>query len=597
MVGAGALRYPDVLEAMGEALLHRGPDGHATFTDVDARIGTERLRIIDLHERADQPFASPDEQIWLEANGEIYNSVAIRARYPDYAYRSHSDVETILPLYLEHGPSAVEQLDGMFGLAIWDHRTKTLLLARDRAGEKPLFYAKALGEVLFASELQCLLRHPDVSRELDREAIADYLALGYIPETRTPFQAIRRVPAGTYMLFRNGEEQTVRYWDPTLFTPRVIDAAEAVRETQRLVENAVTKQVMSDVPVGVFVSGGLDSSILATLASGAIGVDKVHTFSAQFAEASYDESGDAAVLAAKMRTKHVPVRADDETLLDALQNVTTRVAEPLADPAILPTFLLARAAREHVKVILSGEGADELFGGYPTYLGHKIAPKYDALPSFLRAGLRKLAFALPSSEKKVTLESLLKRFVNDAERPWSERHLRWFGTGLTERVPDLDAPGADALSGAMLLDYRSYLRDNLLVKVDRATMLSSVEARAPYLDRDLTAFALSLPAELRVRGFTTKWVLKKAAEKWLPRDVIGRRKRGLSVPIAGWINRGLRAEVDRLLEPVRLRKRGLVDEPRVTALLAEHRSGRANHAKALWAVVMLEYWLERWTSE
>jgi asparagine synthase (glutamine-hydrolysing) len=272
------------------------------------------------------------------------------------------------------------------------------------------------------------------------------------------------------------------------------------------------------------------------------------------------------------------------------------VAEPLADPAILPTFLLARTAREHVKVILSGEGADELFGGYPTYLGHKIAPKYDALPNFVRAGVRKLAYALPSSGKKVTLEYLLKRFVSDAERPWNERHLRWFGTGLTERMPDLDAPG-DPLTGAMLLDYRSYLRDNLLVKVDRATMLSSVEARAPYLDRDVTAFALSLPADLRVHGLTTKWVLKKAAEKWVPHDVIYRRKRGLSVPIAGWINGGLRAEVDRLLDPVRLRKRALVDQPRVTALLAEHRSGHANHAKALWTVVMLEYWLERWVGE
>ncbi|HEU4889761.1 MAG TPA: asparagine synthase (glutamine-hydrolyzing), partial [Thermoanaerobaculia bacterium] len=487
--------------------------------------------------------------------------------------------------------------DGMFGLAVWDQRMKTLLLARDRAGEKPLFYAKVPGEVLFASELQCLLRHPDVSRELDRDAIADYLALGYIPESRTAFRAIRRVPAGAYMLFRGDVEETVRYWDPTSFRPHAINAREAVAETQRLIETAVTKQVMSDVPVGVFISGGLDSSILATLASKAIGVDKVHTFSAQFAEASYDESGDAAVLARKMRTKHVPVRTDDETLLDALQNVTQRVAEPLADPAILPTFLLARTAREHVKVILSGEGADELFGGYPTYVGHKLAPKYDALPSFVRAGVKKLAHALPASGKKVTLEYLLKRFVDDAERPWSERHLRWFGSGLTERVPDLDAPGDDPLNGAMLLDYRSYLRDNLLVKVDRATMLSSVEARAPYLDRDVTAFALSLPSELRVHGLTTKWVLKKAAEKWVPRDVIYRRKRGLSVPIAGWINRGLRAEVDRLLEPGRLRRRGLVDEPRVTALLAEHRSGRANHAKALWTVVMLEYWLERWVGE
>ena len=592
IVSAAPLRRPEVVDLMGEALRHRGPDGRATFAEPHARIGTERLRIIDLHERADQPFASPDDLVWLEANGEIYNAAELRARYADFPYRSRSDVETILPLYLEHGPSAVEQLDGMFGLAIWDQRTHTLVLARDRAGEKPLFYTRAGGEVLFASELQCLLRHPDVSRELDRVAIDEYLALGYIPEPRTPYAAIRRVPAGTYMLFRGISEETVRYWDASKFLIEPIDPADAIRETQRLVENAVRKQVMADVPVGVFISGGLDSSILATLASQVIGVDKVHTFSAQFAEESYDESGDAAVLAKRMRTKHVPVRADEETLTDALRNVTTRVAEPLADPAILPTFLLARTARQHVKVILSGEGADELFGGYPTYIGHKLAPKFESLPSFVRAGVRGVAKALPSSGKKVTLEYLLKRFVADAGRPWSERHLRWFGTGLGGALPDIEAVGDDPLAGAMLLDYRSYLRDNLLVKVDRATMLSSVEARAPYLDRELTAFALSLPPELRVRGLTTKWVLKKAAEKWIPRDVIHRRKRGLSVPVAGWINRGLRAEVDRLLDPGRLRKQELVDVRKVGELLAEHRANRANHARPLWAVIMLQYWLE-----
>jgi asparagine synthase (glutamine-hydrolysing) len=594
MVGATALRHPFVLEEMGEALRHRGPDGRATFVQPHAQIGCERLRIIDLHERADQPFESPDGLVWLETNGEIYNAPSLRERYRDYPYRSHSDVETILPLYLDRGPSMVAELDGMFGLAIWDNRTRTLLLARDRAGEKPLFYARVSGEVVFASELQCLLRHPDVSRELDPAAMSDYLALGYISEPRTPFLAIRRVPAGTYMLFTERGEETVRYWDPASFTEEKISAADAVAETQRLIEQAVTRQVMSDVPVGVFISGGLDSSILATLASKVIGVDKVHTFSAQFAEESYDESGDAAVLARQMRTRHVPVRTDEQTLLDALRNVTMRVAEPLADAAILPTFLLARAAREHVKVILSGEGADELFGGYPTYVGHKLAPMYDALPSFVRGGVRKLAFALPSSGKKVTLEFLLKRFVSDAERPWVERHLRWFGVGLG--TTHIDVPPMHPLEGAMLLDYRSYLRDNLLVKVDRATMLSSVEARAPYLDRDVTRFALSLPADLRVRRLTTKWVLKKAAEKWVPRDVIYRRKRGLSVPTATWINRGLRAEVDRLLEPSRLRNHAIVNETQVMSLLAEHRTGRANHAKALWAVVMLEYWLENWTA-
>lgn len=604
MVTSGALlRHPDVLEAMGAALRHRGPDGSAAFRSDRALIGTERLRIIDLHARGDQPFASPEESVWLECNGEIYNAEEIRARYADFPYRSKSDVETILPLYLDRGTDAVAMLDGMFGLAIWDNRTRTLLLARDRAGEKPLFYAHIDDEVIFASELQCLLQYPGLGRELDPVAITEYLRLGYVSEPRTMFSAIRRVPAGAYMTFSEQGQKVIRYWDPAAFTPEPHDAADAVRETQHLIETAVSKQVMSDVPVGVFISGGLDSSILAMLASRIIGPDRVHTFSAQFAEESFDESGDAAILAKQMGTRHVPVRADETTLLAALQQVTRNVAEPVADAAILPTFLLARAAREHVKVILSGEGADELFGGYPTYLGHKVAPKYDALPSFLRGGFRGVIGALPSSGRKVTMEYLLKRFVADAERPWIERHLKWFGTGLPSEVqatpremllPDA-GPHADPLAGAMLLDYRSYLRDNLLVKVDRATMLSSVEARAPFLDRDVTAFALSLPTDLRVRRLTTKWVLKKAAEKWLPHDVIYRRKRGLSVPIASWINQGLRVETDRLLDEQRLRVQGIVSAPFVRNLLDEHRAGHANHAKPLWAVIMLQYWLERWT--
>jgi asparagine synthase (glutamine-hydrolysing) len=603
MVADGAaLRYPEVLGFMGEALRHRGPDGHAELTRPEAVIGTERLRIIDLHERADQPFAAPGSQVWLECNGEIYNAAEIRARYPDYPYRSKSDVETILPLYLERGVAAIPELDGMFGLAIWDARTQQLILARDRAGEKPLFYAKPRGEVIFASELQCLLRHPDISRELDPIAIGEYLRLGYIPEPRTPFRDVRRVEAGTFIRFQNGNEETVRYWDAGSFRIERINPGEAVAETQRLIERAVEKQVMADVPVGVFTSGGLDSSILATLAAKFIGVGKVHTYSAAFAEQSYDESPVAEELAKRIRTRYVPVRTDAETLLEALQSVVRGVAEPLADPAILPTFLLARAARQHVKVVLSGEGADELFGGYPTYLGHKVAPMYDALPSFVRAALRRAVQRVPSSTKKVTLEFLLKRFVSDAGKPWIERHLAWFGTGLSPAVyklgnhlPDPPPPSnGDPLAGAMLLDYRGYLRDNLLVKVDRATMLSSVEARAPFLDRDVTRFALSLPPDLRLRRFETKWVLKKASERWLPKDVIYRRKRGLSVPIASWINEGLRAEVDRLLAPERLRAQGLLDERHVGELLSAHRSGHANNAKPLWALIVLQYWIENW---
>ena len=405
------------------------------------------------------------------------------------------------------------------------------------------------------------------------------------------------------MLFNESGETTVRYWDPSRVQLRPIGADEAVRETQRLVEAAVQKQVMSDVPVGVFVSGGLDSSILAALASKAIGVDRVHTFSAKFAEESFDESSIAEEVATQMRTRYVPVRTDEETLRDALENVTRRVAEPVADPAILPTFLLARAARERVTVILSGEGADELFGGYPTYLGHKTVPLYERMPRIVRRGIRALVERVPASGRKVTLEFLAKRFVAAEGKHWVDRHLDWFGTGLTPEVfahkppqmPELpdEGPHDDLVANAMLLDYRSYLRDNLLVKVDRATMLSSVEARAPYLDRYVTAFALSLPPELRVRRFTTKWVLKKAAAKWLPEGIIHRRKRGLSVPVAGWINGSLRGEVDRLLSRERLDSAGL-NAGYVHRLLDEHRRGTANHAKSLWAVVMLEYWRETW---
>jgi asparagine synthase (glutamine-hydrolysing) len=596
------LHRPEVLDLMGTALRHRGPDGRAVLTNPHAVIGTERLRIIDLHERADQPFSAPGSQVWLECNGEIYNAPEFRERYRDYPFRSGSDVETILPLYLEKGPDCVRELDGMFGLAIWDNRTHTLLLARDRAGEKPLFYAKAGDDILFASELQCMLQHPGISKDLDDVALADYLRLGYVLEPRTMFRAVRRVEAGTWIRFSDSGEQVVRYWDPASFPIEDRAPRAAVRETQRLMERAVEKQVMADVPVGVFISGGLDSSILATLAAKFIGVDKVHTFSAQFAEESYDESGDAAILAKRIHTRHVPVPTNDVTLREALDAVIRGVAEPIADPAILPTYLLARAARQHVKVVLSGEGADELFGGYPTYLGHKIAPIYDSLPSFVRSMLRNRVEHLKPSTRKVTLEFLLKKFVHDAERPWIERHLAWFGTGLSDEIiagtppPRIQGDSVgDALENAMLLDYRSYLRDNLLVKVDRATMLSSVEARAPFLDRDITRFALSLPSKLRVRRLETKWVLKKAAEQWLPKDVIYRRKRGLSVPIAGWINGGLRGEVDRLLAPERLRSQGLVNAAYATGLLEEHRSGRANHAKPLWALVMLQYWLERWS--
>ena len=605
--GAPAVAHARTLEAMGSALRHRGPDGHSLLFARGAALGTERLRIVDLDPRADQPFVSPDRRLWLACNGEIYNSPELRQRYRDYPFVSESDVETILPLYLDRGLSGLAELDGMFGLALWDARAERLTLARDRAGEKPLFYVRQEGKVWFASEVQALLGVPGISRDLDETALAQYLSLGYVLEPRTLFTAIRRVEAGTFLSFgTDGRLERLRYWDP-----RAIGAsgfpgrAEPVTRLRSLLETAVAKQVMADVPIGVFTSGGLDSSVLAALAARSLGAGRVHTYAARFTADSYDESVWAARVARRLGTRHVEVRCDEGSLEQAWRTVTDGLAEPLADPAILPVYLLAQEARREVKVVLSGEGADELFGGYPTYLGHRLAPSVLRFPGFLRRAAAGALAALPASGRKVTLGYLLKRFLAEAELPWAERHLRWFGSGLANdreswRRAGLDALATGAGSGpedALLLDYLTYLRDGLLVKVDRATMLCSIEARAPFLDREVSAFAFTLPFGEKVRGLRGKRVLKQAARAWLPREVVERRKRGLSVPVADWINGGLRQEVDRLLDPSRLARQELLDAPRIGGLLAEHRAGRANHARPLWTALVLQRFLERWVPE
>jgi asparagine synthase (glutamine-hydrolysing) len=604
------------LEEMGCALGHRGPDGHAIQmeegTQLSVGLGTERLRIVDLDPRADQPFTSPDGRLRLACNGEIYNAPELRRRYRDYPFVSRSDVETLLPLYRDRGLAGLAEIDGMFGLALWDRGERRLILARDRAGEKPLFYARLGQAVWFASEVQALLEVPGLSRELDEVALAQFLALGYVLEPRTLFAAVRRVEAGTFLSFSaDGSLERHRYWDPVKIASGAGEPGERPEPIPRLrtlLEAAVAKQVVADVPVGVFTSGGLDSSILAALAARNLGADRVHTYSARFTARSYDESAWATEVARRLGTRHVEVSCDEPDLREAWTAVTEGLAEPLADPAVLPVYLLARAARADVKVVLSGEGADELFGGYPTYLGHRLSPWFLALPAPLRRGLRAVLARLPASGRKVTLEYLLKRFLAEAERPWAERHLRWFGTGLGGDPSDWGRAGLDALvalvaeagddpAAALLLDYRTYLRDGLLVKVDRATMLNSVEARAPYLDRDVSTFALALPIEEKIRGLTGKRVLKRAALSWLPPAVLHRRKRGLSVPVAGWINGGLRPEVDRLLAPERLKRQGLLDAADVGRLLAAHRAGQANHARPLWAALILGRFLERWMPE
>ncbi len=600
------LARPELALSMGPLLRHRGPDGSGVLRRPHVVFGAERLRVVDLDPRADQPFAGAEDRIWLACNGEIYNAAQLRRRFADYPFRSRSDVEVIIPLYLARGVEGISDLVGMFAIALWDEAAQTLVLARDRAGEKPLFYARLDGAVAFASEVQPLIQYPGVSRRLDQQALAAFATLGYVPQPRTMFQAVRAVPAGGALVIGPEACRAFTYWDPAAVQPvqRPLDAQERLRD---LLGTAVRRQLAADVPIGVFTSGGVDSSLVAALAADTLGPDRIHAFTARFTAPTYDESPFARSLARFLGTRHTEVTADDAALTEAFDAVTTRIAEPLADPAVLPTLLLARRARESVTVVLGGEGADELFGGYPTYLGHVLAPRFAALPRAVHLGVARAIRALPDSAAKVPLSALLKRFVAGAELPWRERHLAWFGTGLDPGALALppfmasDLPAGresdPVLAQAMLLDYCTYLRDQLLVKLDRATMQVGLEARSPYLDPDVTQFALSLDPALKASGLATKRLLKRVARARLPSAIVRRRKRGLSVPVAAWIRGGLRPEAKRLLAPERLRRQGVVSDVYVQKLLTDHLSGRANHARPLWTLIVLQRWLERWAPE
>src|SRR2546423_420183 len=489
-LSGATLRPPGCLGAMAAALAPRGPDGERIVGPERARLGARRLAIMDLP-TGDQPFQSPDHTIWMICNGEIYNAPALRheCTRAGYPFRSSGDIETIVPLYQRLGPDAVARLDGMFGLAVWDDPRARLILARDRAGEKPLFWTEVAGELRFASEVQALLVYPDQPRRVNPHAAELYAALGYVPAPITMLTGISKLPPAHLLVADRSGVTLRRYWDP------------------------------------------------------------------------------AAVAAAPSR---------------------------LDRPAALAPVVRAAAAREPVEVARADEGADELFGGYPTFRGHEAAGLYRRIPG--RAALAWLVNPLPTSTGKVTIEFLLNQLVKAAELPALERHLTWFGAlgpdartvawanGLLDRFP-----GHSTLDRLLWLDFLSYLPDNLLAKVDRATMLASIEARAPYLDREVMELALPLESALKVRGLTTKAILKEAARGLVPAGVIRRRKRGLSVPVARWLNTGLAALADRHLTAPRL----FPGAP-TARLLAEHRSGKQNHARKLWPLLMGELWAERW---
>ena len=592
------------LEAMSATLEHRGPDASGEYVDGPVGLASRRLSIIDLA-GGDQPIFNEDGSCVVVQNGEIYNHPELMRElvHDGHTYRTHSDTETIVHLYEQHGLDFARRLRGMFAIAIWDQRTRRLVLARDRYGIKPLYYRAAGGTLEFASEVRALPRG-----EIDLDALEAFLAFNSIPSPYSIFRDVRKLPAGHLLVWEeSGDVRVERYAHPAPVHETELrddDEAELVEELRARMRDSVRAHLLADVPVGVLLSGGVDSSLLAALAAQETS-EAVHTFTIGFAERSFDERADARRVAERYDTNHHELLLHpDPTLL--LPTLADAFDEPFADSSALPTYLVSQLAAEHVKVALSGEGGDELFGGYYTYAADLLADRVGPLARLASP----LVERLPASGGRVSLEYRAKRFVRAAHLPPLERHHGWkeiFSADaraeLTGRKSAFDpvdvyraryaeTEGAEELARLQDVDFAIYLVDDLLVKTDRASMAHSLEARVPFLDPVVTNFAFELPRRQRVRGLSKKVLLRKAAEPLLPREVVHGRKRGFSIPAAAWLRGELEPFARATLSADTLQRQGFFRAEPVTRLLDEHVARRQDNSRLLWGLLAFTLWYE-----
>jgi len=611
--GPGAVADLEALARMNGRLQHRGPDSDGVFEDGGVGLAMRRLSIIDL-EHGDQPISNEDGSVTVVQNGEIYNYRELRGELERRGHRfaTHSDTEVLVHLYEEHGDGFVERLRGMFAIALWDGRERRLLLVRDRFGIKPLYYRLAGGSLSFASELKAMLEQPGFSREIDPEAVAAYLAFNSIPAPLTIFAEARKLPAGTLAVWRDGELTQTRY-----ARPAPVEAAQARRrpeaaladELRETLRGSIRAHLVADVPVGVLLSGGVDSAGIVALAAGEQ-ADPVKTFSVGFEEASFDELDRARLVAERYGTEHheIVLRPD---AIELLPKLVEAFDEPFGDSSALPTYLVSELAAGEVKVALSGEGGDELFGGYYTYVADLLAPRIGPLAAFASP----LIEVLPSSSSKVSFDYKAKRFARAAKLPPLERHHAWkeiFSRQLQAsllggRDPGWDpvdlyreryaeTAGAEPLARLQDVDLGIYLVDDLLVKTDRSSMAHSLELRVPFLDNEVATMALSLATPLKVRGLAKKRLLRRALAPLLPKEVLRGPKQGFSIPVAAWLRGPLQTFAREVLSAETLSRHGWLDPMTVTGLLDRHCTGQEDLSRQLWGLIAFTLWFDRYAN-
>lgn len=609
-----------VLHSMCETILHRGPDSEGIWMDDTVALGMRRLSIIDL-KTGDQPVFSGDGSVVAMQNGELYNYREVRVELEKKGHRftTKTDTEIIPHLYQEYGEDFVDHINGMFAIALWDSRLKKLILARDRFGEKPLYYGVFDNKLIYASEPKALLAHPSVKPELDLDALRHYLSYDYVPAPRSIYKGISKLPAAHVLTVENGDVKTRRYWDLDWTQSESGPLDERASELRDLLSDAVRMRLVSDVPLGILLSGGIDSSTVAAFAT-QHATERVKTFSIGFEEDSFDESKYARQVARHLDTEHYEDKLSAATAGDLISEIGKWLDEPMSDGSLIPTYLLARFVRKHVTVALGGDGGDELFAGYPMYYAHQVTRKYLKVPGFLRSGLiEPVVNALPVSTKNMSFDYKAKRFVRGANLEPVERHHTWFGSFAAadhERVltrdvldhssGDIYADARELLAGSnahdeieqmQQLDISYYLAEDILSKVDRAAMAVSLETRAPFLDPRVGRFAASIPVEYKLRGSKGKYILKKAVGPLLPAAILNRSKKGFGIPIAAWLKGRLNPLMHDLLDEKRVHKQGLFNASYVSQLIVEHERGDASHHKQLWTLLVFQLWYDNFRNQ
>ena len=605
-----------LLARMNEAIRHRGPDEDGFYVNGSVGLAMRRLAIIDL-KSGQQPIHNRDRTAWIVFNGEIYNYLELREKLEKlgHTFYTNSDTEAIVHAYDQYGSDCPKHLRGMFAFAIWDERTQELFLARDRVGKKPLLYAEVNGQLVFGSEFSAILLHPDVSKEIRPEAIDCYLSFMCVPAPLTAYRAIKKLEPGHSLRWRKGEVKTERYWQPDFSKKLDIGEEEAGERAIEILRDAVKVRLMSEVPLGAFLSGGIDSSAVVALMSQESS-EKVKTFSIGFEEQDFSELQHAKRIAEHVGADHHEfiVRPDAVEILPML---VEHYGEPYADSSAVPTYYVARETRRHVTVALNGDGGDESFAGYERYIAMGLTEKYRKVPAFFRESLIKEAVnRIPTSPIRKSTVNSAKRLLEVVSKPRVNRYMHWmsvFNEGLKEPLYSeafreqtdrafaasfLDtwfkkANGNGPVDTLLLTDLMTYLPNDLLVKVDIATMAVSLEARSPFLDHHVIEFAASLPERLKLRRLTTKYLLKKVLRRLLPAQNLDRRKMGFGVPIGHWFRGKMQPFLREVVLSDKALRRGFFKPEVVKQLVEQHTRSERDYSHQLWTLLMLELWFLR----